>query len=230
MDRLHSSPFIKAVLVVMSVRPIEPSLKKHVIPMKYIKLFLMSAFVVTLSCCDNSSKTELKRTDADASRKAVKASNDSTLFVVLESVKGDSALVSNNETQRKYTLSVSDLVRDGENHGSLTINNTCAIMADLKKKVVYRSINLTEFAGLWMFSDKSGNGVRFDENGSASNIGQVDDITLRTWRIKNGRLMLSYVASDGSDYAEKEEEASLVMLSCEQLIFLFRGNQYTCYK
>ena len=198
--------------------------------MKYLKLILMYALVLTLSCCNNTAKTELKRTDADASRKAEKTPNDSTLLVVLESVKGDSAIVVNSETQRKYTLSVSALIRDGENRGSLTNNNTLAVMADLKKKEIYRSINLTELAGLWLFSDKSGNGVRFDENGSASNIGQVDDITLRTWRIKNGRLMLSYVQSDGSDYTEKEEEASIVMLSHDQLIFLFHGNQYACSK
>ena len=198
--------------------------------MKYLKLILMYALVLTLSCCNNTSKTELKRTDADASRKAEKTPNDSTLLVVLESVKGDSAIVVNSETQRKYTLSVSALIRDGKNSGSLTNNNTLAVMADLKKKEIYRSINLTEFVGLWLFSDKSGNGLRFDENGSASNIGQVDDITLRTWRIKNGRLMLSYVQSDGSDYTEKEEKASIVMLSIDQLIILFRGNQYVCSK
>ena len=198
--------------------------------MKYLKLILMYALVLTLSCCNNTDKTELKRTDADASRKAEKTPNDSTLLVVLESVKGDSAIVVNSETQRKYTLSVSALIRDGENRGSLTNNNTLAVMADLKKKEIYRSINLTEFVGLWLFSDKSGNGLRFDENGSASNIGQVDDITLRTWRIKNGRLMLSYVQSDGSDYTEKEEKASIVMLSIDQLIILFRGNQYICSK
>ena len=198
--------------------------------MKYLKLILMYALVLTLSCCNNTAKTELKRTDADASRKAEKTPNDSTLLVVLESVKGDSAIVVNSETQRKYTLSVSELIRDGGYSGSLTNKNILAVMADLKTKAIYRSINLTEFVGLWLFSDKSGNGLRFDENGSASNIGQVDDITLRTWRIKNGRLMLSYVQSDGSDYTEKEEEASIVMLSIDQLIILFRGNQYICSK
>ena len=198
--------------------------------MKYLKLILMYALVLTLSCCNNTSKTELKRSDADASRKAEKTPNDSTLLVVLESVKGDSAIVVNSETQRKYTLSVSELIRDGGYSGSLTNKNILAVMADLKTKAIYRSINLTEFVGLWLFSDKSGNGLRFDENGSASNIGQVDDITLRTWRIKNGRLMLSYVQSDGSDYTEKEEKASIVMLSIDQLIILFRGNQYICSK
>ena len=198
--------------------------------MKYLKLILMYALVLTLSCCNNAAKTELKRSDADASRKAEKTPNDSTLLVVLESVKGDSAIVVNSETQRKYTLSVSELIRDGGYSGSLTNKNILAVMADLKTKAIYRSINLTEFVGLWLFSDKSGNGLRFDENGSASNIGQVDDITLRTWRIKNGRLMLSYVQSDGSDYTEKEEEASIVMLSIDQLIILFRGNQYICSK
>ena len=198
--------------------------------MKYLKLILMYALVLTLSCCNNAAKTELKRSDADASRKAEKTPNDSTLLVVLESVKGDSAIVVNSETQRKYTLSVSELIRDGGYSGSLTNKNILAVMADLKTKAIYRSINLTEFVGLWLFSDKSGNGLRFDENGSASNIGQVDDITLRTWRIMNGRLMLSYVQSDGSDYTEKEEEASIVMLSIDQLIILFRGNQYICSK
>lgn len=198
--------------------------------MKYLKIILMYTLVLTLSCCNNTAKTELKRSDADASRKAEKTPNDSTLLVVLESVKGDSAIVVNSETQRKYTLSVSALIRDGENNGSLTNNNTLAVMADLKKKEIYRSINLTELAGLWLFSDKSGNGVRFDDNGSASNIGEVDDVTLRTWRVQNGRIIFTYVFSDGSDYDEKEEEATIVSLSADQLIFSFRGHQYVCKK
>lgn len=198
--------------------------------MKFFKLFIMISVAVTIACCSNGSNTAVQRTEADAARKSAKCSKDSTLIVVLESTKGDSVVVTNSETQRKYTLSVSQLMQDRENHGSLTLKSKLAVMVDVNKKTIYKYINLTELAGLWLFSDNSGNGVRFDENGAASNIGEVDDITLRTWHVQNGRIKLAYVLSDGSDYQEKEEEATIVSLSAEQLIFLFRGHQYVCNK
>lgn len=198
--------------------------------MNFSKYFIVPFLLLCLSCGNNGNTPVLKRTEADAARKAPKDPNDSTVVVTLESVKGDSARVVITETQRSCILSLAELKQNGENHGSLTNRNTFAIMADLKNKSITRYVNITEFQGLWLFSDKSGNGVRFDDNGAASNIGEVDDITLRTWRVQNGRIIFAYVLSDGSDYNEKEEEATIVSLSADQLIFLFRGHQYVCKK
>ena len=103
-------------------------------------------------------------------------------------------------------------------------------MADLKNKTVNRSVNITELVGLWFFSDGSGNGVRIDEDGAVSNVGEIDDITLRSWCMQNGRMKMTYVLSDGSDYEEKEDEVTIIALSADKFIFVFRGNQYTCGK
>ena len=199
--------------------------------MKFFKLLLLTSFALTFACCNNNSATSVKRTEADAGRKAAKHSNDdSTLTVVLEVVKGDSVVVSNSETQRQYTLSTSKLMQDRECYGSLTQKNNLAVMADLKNKTVNRSVNITELVGLWFFSDGSGNGVRIDEDGAVSNVGEIDDITLRSWCMQNGRMKMTYVLSDGSDYEEKEDEVTIIALSADKFIFVFRGNQYTCGK
>ncbi len=198
--------------------------------MKFFRLFVIIPVLVSMVACNKGGTPVVKRTEADAARKAARNPQDSTLIVTLEFVEGDSVGVVNVDTQREFTLSFADLKQNGENHGSLTQDNTLAVMADLKKKSISRYINLTEFLGLWLFSDESGNGVRFDDSGAASNIGAVNDITLRTWRVLNGRLLLSYVPSNGSDYKEKEDEATIVALTSNQLVFTFRGNQYTCFK
>ena len=195
--------------------------------MKLFKLFILSITLLAFASCNNGSTPQIKRTEADAARKAAKKPKDPTLMVVLEKTKGDSIVVTDSETQNQYTLSVSQLLKDKGNHGSLTQQNKYAVMADLNKKTISRLINTTELTGIWLLNDKSGNGIRLDEDGSASNIGKIDDITLHSWHIQKGQLKLTYILSDGSNYAEQEEEANIIALSPTQLVVEFRGYKHT---
>ena len=128
--------------------------------MKLFKLFILSITLLAFASCNNGSTPQIKRTEADAARKAAKKPKDPTLMVVLEKTKGDSIVVTDSETQSKYTLSVSQLLKDKGNHGSLTQQNKYAVMADLNKKTISRLINTTELTGIWLLNDKSGNGIR----------------------------------------------------------------------
>ena len=198
--------------------------------MKLFKLFILSIALSAFASCNNGSTTQIKRTEADAARKAAKKQKDPTLMVVLKSTKGDSVVVTDCETKYMYTLSVSQLMQNKENHGSLTQDNKYAVMADFDKKTISTLINITELTGVWLLDDKSGSGIRLDENGSASNIGIIDDITFRSWRMQKGQLMLTYILSDGSNYDEHEEAATIVELSSGKLVFEYRGHRYSFAK
>ena len=76
-------------------------------------------------------------------------------------------------------------------------------------------------------NDKSGNGIRLDEDGSACSIGKIDDITFHSWRIEKGQLKLTYILSDGSNYGEQEEAATIVALSSNQFVVEFRGQKHS---
>ena len=198
--------------------------------MKLFKLFILSIALSAFASCNNGCTTQIKRTEADAARKAVKKQKDPTLMVVLKSTKGDSVVVTDCETKDMYTLSVSQLMENKENHGSLTQDNKYAVMADFDNKTISTLINITELTGVWLLDDKSGSGIRLDENGSASNIGIIDDITFRSWRMQKGQLMLTYILSDGSNYDEHEEAATIVELSSGKLVFEYRSHRYSFVK
>lgn len=187
------------------------------------QIMLASAVVVAMVACNGSAP---KRTDADAARKAKADPKDSTMYVALDAVEGDSVYVTNSETGRRLAFSVKKAGQAGENHGEFNVGDKLALMVDLHGKTVSSSINVSELQGLWLLCDKSGNGIRLDDDGSASNVGELGDITLRSWRVMNGHLIISHVKSDGSDYEEKEEKAGIVLLTPDRLSLVMNGRQY----
>lgn len=211
MEALHSSPF----------------LFKGGFEMKFFKMMMLtSAVAMAMVACNGGGNPAPQRTEADAARKAKADPTDSTMYVVLNAVKGDSVYVTNSETNRKMALSVKEVGQNGNSHGALTPNDKFALMVDLRGKMVRSAINMSELEGLWLLCDKSGNGMRLDEDGSASNVGELGGITLRSWRVMNGQFVVSHVKSDGSDYEEKEEKADIVLLSADRLSLVMNGRQY----
>lgn len=61
-------------------------------------------------------------------------------------------------------------------------------------------------------------------------MGTLADVTLRSWRILNGRLMLSYIKNDGSDYEETEEAVRLVKLSADAFSMSFHNQHFDFYR
>ena len=194
--------------------------------MKFFRLLMLTAAVAGLAACNGSGSTALQRTEADAARKAKADPNDSTLYVTLDAVKGDSLYVTNSETGRKLALSAAQLIKNGKAYGNLVTGDSYALMTKMKTREISSSINVTELQGLWLLCDRSGNGMRIDEDGSASNIGELNGITLCSWRVMNGLLVISCVKSDGSDYEEKEHNVDISFLSESKLSFVYNGSQY----
>lgn len=197
--------------------------------MRLVQIFPYILLMLLVTACKHvGDQQSLKRTEADAKRKAEASKADSTLFVVLNSYSGDSIWTTNQETRRELSFSITELKKKRKMSGSLTSEEVYALVADLKTKTVYSAINLSELKGLWLLNDGSGNGIRLNEDGAASNIGELDDITLRSWRIKNGQLVFSHIKNDGSDYHEAEETVDITDLSAQKFVFCYHGKQYEC--
>lgn len=195
--------------------------------MKVIGLYFV-LLIVTLgfNACSGCSNSAPQRTEADAARKANPDPKDSTMYVVLDAIKGDSMYVSNMQTQRKLVYSTTLLKKTQQSFGTMKPKENLAIMVELNSKNIKSAINITELQGLWLLSDMSGNGMRLDEDGAASNVGDLNGITLRSWRVMNGKLIISCIKSDGSDYHEKEHKVDIHFLSPSKLTFGYNGVQY----
>lgn len=177
------------------------------------RMFIMVAAVAMLaaSCSGSGSK----RTESDAMRKAPVASPDETVYVRLGATDGDTVTLhplSGNRDLRLYA-------GGADTAGELREGDTLAVMSDMTQRRLSSFVNVSQLRGLWMKAD--GDGIRFAADGAASNIG-ASDITLRSWRISDGQLVINYIMSEGTDYTERGEVARIIRLDKDCLILGFR--------
>ena len=99
--------------------------------MKFFRLLMLTAAVAGLAACNGSGSSAPQRTEADAARKAKADPNDSTLYVTLDAVKGDSLYVTNSETGRKLALSAAQLIKNGKAYGNLVTGDSYALMTKM---------------------------------------------------------------------------------------------------
>ena len=197
--------------------------------MKLTTLFLTTLTATALAACSGKSGG-IQRTEADAARKAKADPADSTLYVKLTSVRGDSLVATDQHSDAEVVLSVIEANQSGRVFGNLISDDTYALTTVAGKHTVQTAINLSQLEGMWLLADKSGNGIRLEADGAASIVGSLADITLRSWRIFNGQLMLSFIKNDGSNYEETEEAVRLVKLSTDALSMSFHNHHFDFYR
>ena len=74
--------------------------------MKVIGLYFVLLIVALgFNACSGCSNSAPQRTEADAARKANPDPKDSTMYVVLDAIRGDSMYVTSMQTQRKLVYS-----------------------------------------------------------------------------------------------------------------------------
>lgn len=167
-----------------------------------------------------------KRSDADALRKAA-AVSDSTIYVQLDAVNEDSVNVTMTEDGSNAKLSIKKAMANGNVAGELNPGDTLAIMTGDDGHTVVSAVNMTQIVGQWMFAGTNGDGMRIASDGGASYIG-AEQVTLRSWRISNGRFYLSYIKPDGRDYDEKPVAVKIDNLTGDSLVFVFMNETRRC--
>ena len=198
--------------------------------MRFFKYYTIVFLALLMVGCKNRVSPEFQRTEADAMRTAKTGPKDSTMFVVVNKVTNDSVWVTDEENSNKLSFSIKEAKANKQCHGTVTQNNRLAIMVTPKTNDIRSSVNITELQGLWLLSDKSGNGIRIEDGGTASNVGELQDLTLRSWRMKNGQLAFKLIKNDGSDYKEKEEIAIIETLSPNKLVMGLHGYKFVLEK
>lgn len=157
---------------------------------------------------------------------------DSTMYVRLNAVNGDSIDVELLEDGTKYTLDFAEAMKSGNVHGLLTPGDSLAVMWNLKVKSIKSSINLSELKGLWLIEGRDGDGMNLMPNGTAASVGNKD-ISMREWKIKNGMLIITYKEygknEEGEDvYKHLQDTSKILSLSKDSLHIDVNGNIYLC--
>lgn len=187
-----------------------------------MKYRLCNYALAALACvCAVACGNSHKRTAEDAARKS-KTVKDSTLYARIDSNKGDTIYVTALGDGRKYAFEYVTAMHKGHMVGAPEKGDTIAAMPDFKGRNVESAINTTLLHGLWMSEDNAGTGIRLTADGGAFSIGSEKE-TLRSWRISNGQIILTYVGSPESATVEKSEAANIAQLDATTLSLNFDG-------
>ena len=160
---------------------------------------------------------------------------DSTMYVRLDAVNGDTMNVVLLEDGTKMVFNFAKAKHDGAVHGQLNVGDSLAIMADLKTKSLRSAINLSEMKGMWMVVGGKGDGMRLQPDGQAVSIGNAN-LPLSRWKIKNGMLILTYLNEvkngENGDIAlvNFPDTSEIVSLTKDSLQINVNGKLYVCVR
>ena len=160
---------------------------------------------------------------------------DSTMYVRLDAVNGDTMNVVLLEDGTKMVFNFAKAKQNGAVHGQLNVGDSLAIMADLKTKSLRSAINLSEMKGMWMVVGGKGDGMRLQPDGQAVSIGNAN-LPLSRWKIKNGMLILTYLNEvkngENGDMAlvNFPDTSEIVSLTKDSLQINVKGKLYVCVR
>lgn len=192
--------------------------------MKYTQILVIATLclISALASCGGGKKTSKSEAYVDTVP-------DSTLRVMLNKHTEDSLFVTDIETNGKHRFSYAQARLNGQIMGSLTDGDTLAIMPDFKQRTIRSSVNLSQLIGLWLYGQNQ-DGFRLNPDGGAFAIGNQGEDVLRSWKVKNGLFILTYVKANGSDYTERGDTSTIVRLEDNSFTFVFDGKEHTCRK
>ena len=159
---------------------------------------------------------------------------DSTMYVRLDALNGDTINVTLLEDSTRMTLSLAAAKQAGAVHGQLNLGDSLAIMADVKTMAVRSVINLSELKGFWMIQGTDGDGMRLEPDGRAVSVGNKN-LSLSRWKIKNGMLILSYLDAKTDEennvhFNTIPDTSEIVSLTKDSLHINVNGTLYICVR
>lgn len=190
----------------------------------------MTIVMAMFSCKGKKNAPSDNVWEDQAHKDSVLAIADSSIHVRLKTVNGDSITVVDYGANKQYTLDYARAEQEGRVRGSLTRNDTLAVVPDFANRRINSSVNVSELEGQWFYDLKNGRGLRFEYGGGMSPI-NTDDMSYREWQVVNDQLRFRYV--EMQQKAETKEEfcadmATIQLLSRERLVLKLRGKTLDC--
>lgn len=193
--------------------------------MKVLKILPLAALIGDLflvDACEDKKK--------GFSRELVEPETDSTMYVRLDAHTDDSIRVTPLDGGHARTFGIAEARLNNTIHGTLTDGDTLAVIPRFADRRIASAVNCTEIAGLWLYDDGSGNGMRLKSNGTAGSVGDAGRYALRSWKIHNGAFLLTYILADGTDYRETADTAHIELLSADTFTFTLADSTVCCHR
>ena len=173
--------------------------------MKHFQLYyLILAFALTMASCGNKSQQATSDTDSVQTTAQVK---DNTLYGICGEGTAMNTLQLITDNNDTLDIFITDAKDNGTVLGGLQCGDRLAVMAK-KDGDMYNAqevINLNTLLGNWMMPNPIDGsdyvGIRLKEGGIAESINQSSTF-YKTWKIFNGKLILTAQRDGGGDEEE----------------------------
>lgn len=151
---------------------------------------------------------------------------DSTLYTVINECSDSLLQLSCLGDGKNITCDYRQALKAEKLVGTLTIGDTLAVMIEDSTDIVRSAVNISNLVGKWVIDDDPDrNGLEMTTDNIAVTIGRTADVALKTWKIHNGELIISYVLSDGSDYDYHADTSSVSLMNKDVCHLSLHGTQ-----
>jgi len=187
--------------------------------MKYFKLLIVCLLATWMISGCGVKKSETSENDSDSVSAADLASKDKTLFGICG--EGTAMNTLQLKTDNGDTLNISiEHARDNNMvFGGLENMNKMAVLLAPDSSAI-EVINLSTILGNWVepnpLDGSSMQGITIKESGIATSI--ENTVTFKTWRIFNGKLLLTYISEGSMNDDEAVDTFDIKNLGSDSLI------------
>ena len=188
--------------------------------------------VVLVLCSCSGDKNKPQGSPVNEKVAELDETPDNALLVRLNGFRSDSIVVTLIPDNVKKSFCMTEAHQAKMIKGSLTTGDTLSIFPENKTKNVKICINVSELRGRWFYDISQHRGFVFEQHGAMSSI-NADEICFKEWRLLNGKLYMFYIDMQQLIEGRSQylvEEADMVSLTKEKLVFNFIGRNYICQR
>lgn len=195
-------------------------------------LLFVTVLLLTAGACEEGKKsngTSIRRQVEDA-MEDVETGN--TFTATVQSVSGDSMTVKDIVTGDVQTLCYGRAQVGNNFKGSVAEGCTLSVQSEPGTKDIRSAVNVSELEGLWIYDSAQRRGMRFGIDGSLSSV-NMRNVSLRSWHIRNGKLVVYYVDMQQKARSEDEywvDESEIVSLNGDKLELRMLDTLLVCHR
>ena len=188
---------------------------------KFVFLSMAMAAMTMLSCGGRSHQAEREEDTVDVMDQI----RDHTLYGLCGAIPSTSQLKVITDVGDTVTLDITPALENRKMLGSVRVGDRLAVMTNKNQTEASEVININLLLGDWVMPDPLDGsdevGIRLKEGGVAESI-EMTNITYRTWRIFNGKLMITSIR-EGGGQVEETDYYDILKLTYDTLVYRSAG-------
>lgn len=190
---------------------------------KLVFLSVAMAAMMMLSCGGSRKRYQVEREEDTVD--VYNLIGDHTLYGLCGGVPSESQMLLINDSGDTLLVDVTRARESHMIHGSVGVGDRLAMMTNKNHTIATEVINVNLLLGDWVMPDPLDGcdeiGIRIKEGGVAESI-EMTNITYRTWRIFNGKLMITSIR-EGGGQVEETDYYDILKLTYDTLVYRSAG-------